>query len=171
MIKTASFSTHRGSPSAYFHGDFHYSPFKAADEKIPLSMVRVNNKPQHLVFCWCFTHLLSKHCRLPVESRKQPCLARCRAVRFALKSGQIAGPRPIPVPPSEGSPSQAPSQGAELVQNRPSPVRIVDIRGITELKARFLLSCMASRRIRNRLRLGTPRQPTGATPAYGGNWE
>ena len=28
-----------------------YSPFTAADEKIPLSMVRVNNKPQHLVFC------------------------------------------------------------------------------------------------------------------------
>jgi hypothetical protein len=65
-----------------------YSPFKAADEKIPLSMVRVNNKPQHLVFCWYFAHLLSKHRHLPVESCKRPCLARTRTVSFAPKSGQ-----------------------------------------------------------------------------------
>jgi len=30
--------------------EIHYSPLTAADEKIPLSMVHVNNKPQHLVF-------------------------------------------------------------------------------------------------------------------------
>jgi len=30
--------------------EFRYSPFTAADEKIPLSMVHVNYKPQHLVF-------------------------------------------------------------------------------------------------------------------------
>ena len=90
-------------------------------------MVRVNNKPQHLVFCWYFAHLLSKHRHLPVESRKRPCLARCRAVCFALKSRQISGRGPLPVPLSKRSPSLAPSQGAELVQNRASPVRIVDI--------------------------------------------
>ena len=51
-------------------------------------MVRVNNKPQHIVFCWYFAHLLSKHRHLPVESRKRPCLARRRAVCFAPKSKQ-----------------------------------------------------------------------------------
>jgi hypothetical protein len=90
-------------------------------------MVRVNNKPQHLVFCWYFAHLLSKHRHLPVESRKRPCLARSRAVCFALKPGQISGPGPIPVPLFKGSPSKAPSQGAGLVQNGASAVRIVDI--------------------------------------------
>jgi len=30
--------------------EIHYSPLTAADEKIPLSMVHVNNKPQYLVF-------------------------------------------------------------------------------------------------------------------------
>jgi hypothetical protein len=29
-----------------------YSPFTAADEKIALSMVSVNRKPQYLVFPW-----------------------------------------------------------------------------------------------------------------------
>jgi len=98
-------------------------------------MVRVNNKPQHVVFCWCFAHLLSKRRHLPVESRKWPCLARCRAVCFALKSGQISGPSPIPEQLSKGSPLPAPSQGAELVQNRASPVRNVDIRAGTGLSA------------------------------------
>jgi ACR3 family arsenite efflux pump ArsB len=55
---------------------FLYSPLTAADEKIPLSVVRVNNKPQHIVFCWYFAHLLSKPRHLPVESRKWPCLTR-----------------------------------------------------------------------------------------------
>lgn len=39
-------------------------------------MVRVNNKPQYLVFYCHFTHLSSKHGQLPVESRKQLCLTR-----------------------------------------------------------------------------------------------
>jgi hypothetical protein len=90
-------------------------------------MVRVNNKPQYLVFCWYFAHLLSKHRCLPVESCKRPCLARGCAVCFALKSGQNPGPCPIPVPQSKRSPLQAPSQGAGLVQNGASPVRIVEI--------------------------------------------
>ena len=37
-----------------------YSPFIAADEKVLLSVVRVNKKPQHLVFCLHSQHLLSK---------------------------------------------------------------------------------------------------------------
>jgi hypothetical protein len=32
------------------HTGSRYKPFKAADEKIPLSVVHVNNKPQYLVF-------------------------------------------------------------------------------------------------------------------------
>jgi hypothetical protein len=36
--------------SGGFSADFRYNPFTAADEKIPLSMVHVNIKPQHLVF-------------------------------------------------------------------------------------------------------------------------
>ena len=126
MSNTASFRI-IAAPWRSIAPAFLYSPLTAADEKIPLSMVRVNNKPQHLVFCWYFAHLLSKHRHLPVESRRRPCLARRRAVCFALKSGQISGPGPIPVPPSKGSPSKAPSQGAELVQNGASAVRIVDI--------------------------------------------
>jgi hypothetical protein len=90
-------------------------------------MVRVNNKPQHIVFCWYFAHLLSKHRHLPVESCKRPCLARGRTLRFAPKSGQTLGFGPIRVPLSKRSPSQASSQGAELVQNRAAPVRIVEI--------------------------------------------
>ena len=67
---------------------FRYNPITAADEKIPLSVEHVNNKPQHLVFCWHFAHLLSKHRHLPVESSKRPCLERFCAVCFAPKSGQ-----------------------------------------------------------------------------------
>jgi len=59
------------------------SPFTAADEKIPLSVVRVNKKPQHLVFSCHFAHLLSKHRHLPVESFKAPCAARVCTVRIA----------------------------------------------------------------------------------------
>jgi len=61
---------------------FRYSSFTAADEKIPLSMVRVNNKPQHLVFCSHFMHLFSKHCDLSVESFKSPCPARVLSVKL-----------------------------------------------------------------------------------------
>jgi hypothetical protein len=31
-----------------------FNPITAADEKIPLSVVHVNNKPQYLVFWWDF---------------------------------------------------------------------------------------------------------------------
>jgi len=55
-------------------------PFRAADEKIPLSVVLVNNKPQYLVFSSHFEHPLSKHRQLPVESSKAPCGARVSGV-------------------------------------------------------------------------------------------
>src|SRR5208283_2950663 len=126
MSLTASF-TIVAAPRRSIAPVFLYSPLTAADEKIPLSVVRVNNKPQHLVFWSHFGHLLSKHRHLPVESRKWPCLARCRAVCVALESGQNSCPRPLLVPLSKGSPSPASSQGAGLVQNRATPVRIVDI--------------------------------------------
>ena len=51
---------------------FRYSPFTAADEKIPLSMVHVNRKPQYLVFCLRSLHLPAKHGQLPVESSRIP---------------------------------------------------------------------------------------------------
>jgi hypothetical protein len=40
---------------------FGYSPFTAADEKIPPSVVHVNTEPQHLVFCSHFGHLVAQH--------------------------------------------------------------------------------------------------------------
>ncbi len=40
---------------------FRYNPVTAADEKIPLSMVHVNTKPQYLVFCLLLRHLDSKY--------------------------------------------------------------------------------------------------------------
>jgi hypothetical protein len=59
-----------------FRTGVRYKPFKAADEKVPLSVVHVNNKPQYLVFWSHFRHQLSKQRRFPVESSKQPCKAR-----------------------------------------------------------------------------------------------
>jgi hypothetical protein len=42
---------------------FRYNPVTAADEKIPLSMVHVNSKPQYLVFSLCLPHPDSKYGR------------------------------------------------------------------------------------------------------------
>ena len=53
-----------------FYADAGYNPFKAADEKIALSVVYVNNKPLHLVFCAHSPHLFAKQRRLCVESAK-----------------------------------------------------------------------------------------------------
>jgi hypothetical protein len=102
-----------------------YSPITAADEKIPLSMVRVNSKPQYLVFCLRFMHPPSKPLHLPVESCKWPSLARLCAVFFALKAGQyrtLAGTLPRFKP----SPLRVCPQGAELVQFLVKTVRVVD---------------------------------------------
>jgi hypothetical protein len=60
---------HLNSGIARFAPVFFNSLFTAADENLPLCMVRVKNKPQHLVFCSHFPHLLSKPRHLPVETR------------------------------------------------------------------------------------------------------
>ena len=72
LESTAEFSSLSGSRRVVTP-EFRYNPFTAADEKIPLSMVHVNKKPQYLVFCLHFRHLPSKHGHLPVESSKDPC--------------------------------------------------------------------------------------------------
>jgi hypothetical protein len=47
--------------AAVYGGLQRYSPFTAADEKIPLSLGPVNRKPQHLVFLGHLRHLMSKY--------------------------------------------------------------------------------------------------------------
>jgi hypothetical protein len=59
-----------------------YNLFTVADEKIPLSVVHVNNKPQYLVFSLRSLHPLAKHWELAVESSKSPCRARSWAAQF-----------------------------------------------------------------------------------------
>jgi hypothetical protein len=71
---------HLNSGIARFAPVFFNSLFTAADENLPLSMVRVKNKPQHIVFCSHFLHQLFKHRHLPVETSIQPCPARLPAV-------------------------------------------------------------------------------------------
>ena len=61
--------------------NYRYNLFTAADEKIPLSVVRVNKKPQYLVFSLHFPHQPSKYSQLLVESSKYPCTTRTRALR------------------------------------------------------------------------------------------
>jgi hypothetical protein len=62
----------------------HYNPFTAADEKIALSVVHVNNKPQYLVFCCHLRHPFTKQRELPVESAGHPCGTRISAVKYTL---------------------------------------------------------------------------------------
>jgi hypothetical protein len=57
-----------GAPRARIRNN----PFTAADEKIPLSVVDVNNKPQYLVFSLHLWHLIRKQRQSPVESSKAP---------------------------------------------------------------------------------------------------
>lgn len=49
-----------------------YNPLKAADEKIPLPVVHVNNKPQYLVFPLHSAHPTAKQRHFPVETSKSP---------------------------------------------------------------------------------------------------
>jgi len=50
-------------------------------------MVRVNNKPQHLVFGWHFGHLLSKYRDLAVETLEQPCPMRVLPFKLPQEQG------------------------------------------------------------------------------------
>jgi hypothetical protein len=72
VMKYREFSSSCGHPAALFYRDL-YNLFIAADEKIPLSVVQVNIKPQYLVFGWHSRHLFPKHGQLAVETAKPPC--------------------------------------------------------------------------------------------------
>ena len=89
---------HLNSGIARFAPVFFNSPFTAADENLPLCMVRVKNKPQHLVFCSHFPHLLSKPRHLPVETSIQPCLSQVSGVRLASILGHREVPSRTPTP-------------------------------------------------------------------------
>jgi hypothetical protein len=86
-----------GLPEA-LHSSARYNPLTAADEKIPLPVVHVKNKPQYLVFRCHSLHRFAKHGHLPVESSKQPSLARARRI-FASKIVQTS-----PLPQSSSGP-------------------------------------------------------------------
>jgi hypothetical protein len=103
------------------------SLFTAADENLPLSMVRVKNKPQHLVFCSHFPHQLFKHRHLPVETSNQPCPARLPAVEFAPNPRHRAGWSRTSISSTNPSPAQTPAQDAEPVHFARSSVQVVDI--------------------------------------------
>jgi hypothetical protein len=50
-IKSTASSLFSAASLWNVHTGNRYNPFKAADEKVPLSVVHVNKKPQYLVFC------------------------------------------------------------------------------------------------------------------------
>jgi hypothetical protein len=71
----------------------HYNPFTAADEKIALSVVHVNNKPQYLVFCCHLRHPFPKQRELPVESAGHPCGTRISAIQNPCELDALGGER------------------------------------------------------------------------------
>jgi hypothetical protein len=84
-LESAAIFLNPGGPSCEICDRFGYNPFTAAVEKIALSMVHVNLKPQHLVF-WSHTpHLPAKHRHLPVESSEHTGPARIFCPRIASK--------------------------------------------------------------------------------------
>jgi hypothetical protein len=58
--KTTGFSLLSATRRRILTPGYRYNLFNAADEKIPLSMVHVNKKPQHLVFSLHSRHLPAK---------------------------------------------------------------------------------------------------------------
>ena len=113
---------------AGFSAHSRYSLFKAADGKIALSVVHVNNKPQHIVFCLHSPHLFSKQRRLLVESANG--LGECGVPKAALPPNRCnpgtRGKYPLL---HKASPSGDRGQGAEMVQIWSHSVRNVEIRG------------------------------------------
>jgi len=122
---------HLNSGIARFAPAFFNSPFTAADENLPLSMVRVKNKPQHLVFCSHFPHQPFKHRHLPVETSNRPCPARVCCARFASNLEHLAGRSGASIPQFHSclnpSPARTPAQDAEPVHFRGRSVQVVDI--------------------------------------------
>jgi hypothetical protein len=51
---------------------FRYNPLTAADEKIPLSVVHVNSKPQYLVFCLPLPHPVTKYGQFACGELEEP---------------------------------------------------------------------------------------------------
>ena len=96
-LKSTASSLHSAAFRRNVHTGIRTKPFRAADEKIPLSVVLVKKKPQYLVFCYHSGHLLAKQRGLPVESRKHPCWARIPAARSASNPVQAQVSRPVPV--------------------------------------------------------------------------
>jgi hypothetical protein len=79
-----------------FHAGNHYNPLTAADDKVTLSVVLVNKKPQYLVFCYHSAHPLPKQRQLPVESSKQACGRRVCALQIAANLVHPQLCRPFP---------------------------------------------------------------------------
>jgi hypothetical protein len=102
---------------------FLYSPFTAADEKIPLSMGQVNCKPQYLVFSSHLLDELTKHGDSRCGKRKFPSPVRLFSLRTARNLVQIALRRPSDTPTSLCS-AEYEAQGMETVQIRCEIVRI-----------------------------------------------
>lgn len=105
---------------------FLYSPFTAADEKIPLSIGQVNSKPQYLVFSSHLLDELTKHSDSRCGKRKFPTPERLFSLRIARNSVQIAIHCRSGTQTSLCSSEDTP-QGMETVQIRLEIVRIVDI--------------------------------------------
>jgi hypothetical protein len=78
-----------------FFARLRYNQFTAADEKIPLSMVPVNRKPQHLVLSCYFGNPASKHGNFGLWKAKSPCRTRNSGVRFAQNPVQERLREPI----------------------------------------------------------------------------
>jgi hypothetical protein len=78
----------------------HYNLFTAADEKIALSVVHVNNKPQYLVFCCHLPHRFPKQRELPVESAGHPCATRILAtqITYTFDARGVARARLLQLP-------------------------------------------------------------------------
>lgn len=85
-----------------------YNPCTAAVEKIPLSVVQVNNKPQYLVFCSHSRHPTPKPAAFACGKRKRPCRARVRQAGFAPNPVQSETCAPTPPRISSLVPALAP---------------------------------------------------------------
>jgi hypothetical protein len=85
LKETAIFLSFNGLPAGLSAG-VHYSSFTAAVEKIPLSMVHVNRKPQHLVFC--------SHSRSPLP---KPGHSACGKLKRRCRT-RVSGPCIAPIP-------------------------------------------------------------------------
>ena len=92
---------------------FLYSPFTAADEKIPLSIGQVNSKPQYLVFSSHLQHPPAKPGQSACGKPEMPCRTRLSSDKTASNPVQTPSfPRRFVSPPKP-MPHSARKQGAE----------------------------------------------------------